>query len=200
MGRKHVFHETAGNANDLAEVNKCVLHIVMALVYYCVVYQTMQALFDIMELMKLLISFRNNSVRGLEVFAGNANAYNRLILHHMSISEATEPQTFHLSPIVGFHNNSEDEDYQPIFHLDADNNQCMFQIGDLSEEGSSGEEEPDQAPILWMGLSPPGESGLARRRSLKMDVNKNKEVDHNTTRSNVKKITRSPPKVMSSVF
>ena len=117
----------------------------------------------------------------------------------MSISEATEPQTFHMSPMNGFCRKSEDEDYQPIFHLDADNNQCMFQIGDLSEEGSSGDEEPDQAPILWMGLSPPGESGLARRRSMKMDVNKNQEISNNT-RPTMEKMTRSPPKVMSSVF
>lgn len=41
---------------------------------------------------------RNNSVRELHLFAENANALNRMIQHHLSISQAFHPPTFCLDP------------------------------------------------------------------------------------------------------
>jgi len=131
---------------------------------------------------------RNNSVKELEAFAESANAYNRLILRHLSISEAFEPPSFHADRFNRFNHDVED-DSEPIFRLDNDSH-CMFQIGDLSEEGSSGEDEND-TQLNWIGLSPPGDSSLARRRSTKKNT---ENVDY------TQKNNRSPPKVLSSIF
>lgn len=123
---------------------------------------------------------------------------NRMVLNHLSISEAFnnrpsftvgdrpwEDEFADISennngdtPIVfssGIHrslSSSRREQEDPLF------NDPMFSLADSygsnqTDEGqsnSSGEDEdcPDEAPILWMGLTPPGTSGLARRRLQKL--------------------------------
>jgi len=145
------------------------------------------------------VLLRNNSVKELEAFAENANAVNRLILRHLSISEACHPlssanlrargadltsqdtgdgclipggPTNQSMPIFSLPHNKED----PLFSTGGDSDVeedeqdgsgdgGMFFIGDHVSEGSDeGEDQPDEPPILWMGLTPPGNSALAKRR------------------------------------
>lgn len=129
---------------------------------------------------------RNNSIKELEAFADSANAYNRLILRHLSISEAHEPHTFQASRSKLFPEDMLGEedlcnsDSLSIFKMSIEKNKpdldgddgwddhggFLFTIGepDMSDGSGTGSDEEDQAPILWMGLSPPGMSGLAKRR------------------------------------
>lgn len=116
--------------------------------------------------------YRTNSVRELEAFAENAIAVNRLILRHMSISQATGPMfrcvsEENLSPSPRFLVGSEDTD----------------------DSNMSCDSDTDGPPVMWMALSPPGESSLAKRRSKKI-----------TTHTSDSKLARSPPKVLSSMF
>ena len=136
-------------------------------------------------------------MKELEAFAESANAYNRLILRHLSISEAFEPPTFRNMDCFNRLNDEDDEDAEPIFRLDADgDSQCMFQIGEMSDDASSGEDDVDHAPMLWMGLSPPGDSSLARRRSAKKDGTVTEQMMIPVLAKN----RSPPPKVLSSIF
>ena len=142
--------------------------------------------------------YRNNSIKELDAFAENAVSVNRLIMRHISMSEAFNPPTF--KPW------SEDEEedgedvsspsqFPPIFAMPGSPEDPMFKIGMESDNSLSSEEEPDQAPVLWMGLSPPGESGLARRRAIKTQDNEDNDSNMPSPRH-----CRSPPKFSSAMF
>ncbi len=111
-------------------------------------------------------------MRELEAFAENAIAVNRLILRHLSISHATGPTMIHCV--------SEENLSSP-----------RFQIGEFEtvDSQSSSDSDTDGPPVMWMALSPPGESSLARRRAKKI-----------TSHTSDSKLARSPPKVLSSMF
>ena len=163
---------------------------------------------------------RTNSVKELEAFAENAVAVNRMILRHMSISEAYAPPVFNLSN--AFVDDDIDEK-TPRFGIGNDTAAC-FMIGepdagssaDSSNDGggilirpgggrgdhllyaqASSESDGEQASLgMWMGLSPPGKSTLARRRILSRGSSDDNDSDQ------VLKIraSRSPPKTASARF
>ncbi len=95
------------------------------------------------------------------MFAENAVAVNRMILRHMSITEARESGPFF----------RDDEDLEETF---VDHEETIFQM-DSSDNGSDAEN--DTAPILWMGLSPPGSSSLAQRRRRKSTLRSSSSDD-----------------------
>ena len=77
-------------------------------------------------------------------------------------------------------------------------------MGSDLEGSGSGSEEEDQPPILWMGLTPPGQSALARRRA---DSKSKDGADDEGVRQvlgnpppNKPKARASPPKVASAIF
>ena len=112
--------------------------------------------------------FRVNSIKGLEAFADNANAYNRMLLNHLSISEAYRPPVFSPDEFP-WEEIIEQQSSYPDVSLNATegSHSLMFSIGDSSDEfgeQSSGDEN-DNGTHMWMGLSPPGTSALARRRT-----------------------------------
>jgi len=122
---------------------------------------------------------RANSVKELEAFAENAVAVNRMILRHLSISEAFAPPVFNLA------NAFQDYDYQentPHFTIGDDNHDISHQ-----ELQSSGESDTENSS-MWIGLSPPGTSSLARRRAL------------GKSESSEDKKPKIPPKVPSAIF
>ena len=141
-------------------------------------------------------------MKELEAFAENANAVNRLILRHISISEAFNPPSFQIG---GTEESVESEPDEPMFHLNHDFDETIFQMGsDLEGSGSGSEEDEDQPPILWMGLTPPGQSALARRRASKSKD----DADADTAAGEIKNLQpptkpmamTSPPKVASAIF
>lgn len=160
---------------------------------------------------------RNNSVKELEAFAENANAYNRLILRHLSISEAYEPASFRVGEVLQ-EDDCLDDHGGPVFSIPGDKDHMMFKIGDdSSDEGSnSSSGDEDHAPILWMALSPPGESSLARRRLLSKGSSGDSQDSNDSGNGNGIPISaphphhkegkrrggkpRSPPKVASAIF
>lgn len=171
------------------------------------------------------VLLRNNSVNGLEAFAESANAVNRMILRHLSISEAFDPSAHmrrlkehdHSMPAFGVHcendsplfNNGDESDDQHDHGGGGEGDNTMFFIGDVAE--LSDEDPPDQAPILWMGLTPPGESSLARRRRAKSSTSSSNSQDEaaSTPRaagnnlqnpSVAEEMSKSPPKVPSAMF
>ena len=109
------------------------------------------------------------------MFAENAVAVNRMILRHMSITEERETGQFF----------RDDEDLEDTF---VDHEETIFHM-DSSDNGSDG--EADHAPILWMGLSPPGSSSLAQRRRRKSTLRgSSSEDDHDDDRaSSVSSVT-----------
>ena len=122
-------------------------------------------------------------MKELEAFAENAVAVNRMILRHLSISEAFAPPVFNLDNAFG----EELEEKTPRFTIgDGDSEGIM--VGDLDFQISS-ESEGEQASSMWMGLSPPGKSSLARRRML----SRGSSEDDSTK-------PRSPPKAPSALF
>ena len=146
-----------------------------------------------------LLFCRTNSVKELEAFAENAVAVNRMILRHLSISEAFAPPVFNLANAFG--DADEFEEKTPRFTIgdgDNDNGDCGgvdvdFQI--------SSESDGEQAPGMWMGLSPPGKSSLARRRML--SKGSSEDDDSNSaamTSSTTITKPRSPPKAPSALF
>ena len=162
---------------------------------------------------------RNNSVNGLEAFAESANAVNRLIQRHLSISEAFEPASQHMArrlqqgihheqslPVfTGLSDNDkfcacDDNDRQDNHHHEAGDAQ-MFFIGDV-QEMSDEEQHQDPPPILWMSLTPPGESSLARRRRAKLSHGDSSEnsssQDEDLQMLDADKM--SPHKVPSAMF
>ena len=139
-------------------------------------------------------------MKELEAFAENANAVNRLFLNHFSISEAYRPHTFKVGelPWEEDDESSPNNNRPPVFSMPSDRedplfHDPMFSIGNQSfeEDENSSEEEVDVAPILWMGLTPPGTSGLARRRLQKISSGDSSDGD---------KENKSPPKVPSAIF
>jgi len=122
---------------------------------------------------------RTNSVKELEAFAENAIAVNRLLLRHLSISEAHDPPSFRVGPLS--------EELSPRFHM-----------GDDSDDSkSSSDSEADQTMFVF-GLSPPGESMLARRRRARLDT---LTADNSEDLDSGPPTPRTPPKkVPSAVF
>ena len=139
--------------------------------------------------------FSTNSVKELEAFAENAIAVNRLILRHLSISEAYSPME-RPKFAVG------ETDDGPLFDKD------MYggREGHSEEEYDCLGELSDEAPILWMGLSPPGGSGLAKRRADKRRERENSESssdnsnDSNDCDLTLKAAPSLMPRVQSSMF
>lgn len=141
---------------------------------------------------------RNNSIKELDNFAENANALNRMILRHLSISEAFQPPSFRVGGVL-----EEDSDEEvglrgvPIVNVVMDSGETAIFHMD-SDHSSEGEGE-DGAPILWMGVSPPGQSALARRRAFNQQ-----QADSDDTPQDSPKLIRphgrSPPKVPSAMF
>ena len=155
-----------------------------------------------------MVSFfcRTNSVKELEAFAENAVAVNRMILRHLSISEAFAPPVFNLANAFG---DDEFEEKTPRFTIgdgggggDADGVVCVggdvdFQISSESDGEQGG------ASTMWMGLSPPGKSSLARRRMLSKGSSEDDDSNSSTTTTSTTTTTmkpRSPPKVPSALF
>jgi len=83
---------------------------------------------------------RTNSVKGLETFAENANAVNRLIATHFSISQARTPSLFHMG------NHSEERT-------------ATFQVGSSDSSDSQGSFDSDTESPFWL------DSPVSRRRS-----------------------------------
>mgnify|MGYP003573967884 CR=1 FL=1 len=137
---------------------------------------------------------RNNSIKELDNFAENANAMNRMILRHLSISEAYQPPAFQIGGML-----EEEEEGEtggmPIFNCPNGVDVSELAIFAMDSDSPHSEEE-DGAPIMWMGISPPGSSALARRRAAK------KQGSDETTENSPKVIRhgRSPPKVPSAMF
>ena len=147
------------------------------------------------------MSCRTNSVKELEAFAENAIAVNRMILRHMSISEAYQPPSLRLAPA------SEDLSLSgsygsthgfPTFQIDdltvrseteeedgASSGSPRFIIGgeDLSDSNNNLSEETscERPSQQLFGLSPPSCSNLFKRR-----MNRN---------SDKMKVVRSPSAV-----
>ena len=130
-------------------------------------------------------------MKELEAFAENAVAVNRMILRHLSISEAFAPPVFNLANAFG------DDDFEektPRFTIgDGDGDGVCG--GDVDFQISS-ESDGEQAPTMWMGLSPPGKSSLARRRML--SKGSSEDDDSNASTATLK--PRSPPKAPSALF
>ena len=75
----------------------------------------------------MFFTYRTNSVKELEAFAENAVAVNRMILRHMSISEAFAPPVFNLANAFG---EDEFEEKTPRFTIGDGDKDGMFS-GDL---------------------------------------------------------------------
>lgn len=72
----------------------------------------------------------------------------------------------------------------------------MFFIGDITH-ASDEEEEPDEPPILWMALTPPGDSSLAKRRLAKSN---SQEQNDAVPKTPAEIQDNSPLKVPSAAF
>lgn len=123
----------------------------------------------------------NNSIKELEAFAESANAVNRMVLTHMSITEAFKPPNFNIgeSPWEEDDSTTTTSTNSRLVLNKSASGDAIFAVDDLSvvDEANSSEEEPDEAPILWMGLTPPGTSGLARRRLEKLSSGDSSDGD-----------------------
>jgi len=124
---------------------------------------------------------RTHSVKELEAFAENAVAVNRLILRHMSISEVHAPApTFRIGSVS-------EENISPHYnYYDSDDSKSSFDI-DLEQ------------PMMMLGLSPPGTSSLARRRSKKKGV-PTIAINGESGSPDELPTPRSPMKVPSAIF
>jgi hypothetical protein len=91
------------------------------------------------ESVQILYLFRNNSTKDLEAFASDAIAVNRMVLQHLTISEPR-------SCIMRRCSRNEQSTRNDVPKLQED-------IAEYS------------IPVPKMGLSPPGESKLAKRRA-----------------------------------
>ena len=145
--------------------------------------------------------YRTNSIKELEAFAENAVAVNRMILRHLSISEAFAPPVFNLAYAFG---DDEFEEKTPRFTIgDCGGDTDGVCGGDVDFQISSESDGEQGAPTMWMGLSPPGKSSLARRRMLSKgsseDDDNNSSSTTSTTTTTVMK-PRSPPKAPSALF
>jgi serine/threonine protein kinase len=157
---------------------------------------------------------RNNSVNGLEAFAESANAVNRMIQRHLSISEAFEPLSHHVSRRL------QHEQSLPVFtsisandkflagdespppdnaHHEAGDAQ-MFFIGDVQEVSDEEQQQHEHPSIMWMALTPPGESNLARRRRAKLSHGDSSENSSSLDEDMAPIDKMSPHKVPSAMF
>ncbi len=165
--------------------------------------------------------FRTNSVKELEAFAENAVAVNRMILRHLSISEAYAPPVFNLA-----HAFPDDEfaEKTPRFAIGDDDGPGGIMIGEGAplnfqffpdSDGDTDSLSASQASqsSQWLGLSPPGQSRLARRRAMSRASSEEEEEpgSSDNTEGDKKGATggskgvksskpRSPPKSPSAVF
>ena len=160
---------------------------------------------------------RTNSIKGLEAFADNANAYNRMLLNHLSISEAYHPPTFSVGelPWEEIAEQCRHERQQEPFGGDsglADDDGggdgdygLMFSVGDSGsdaegEQSSSGDEYERRhsgggnggVSGMCFSLSPPGTSSLARRR-MRSSSSSGDSFD-------LDKENLSPQKIPSAIF
>ncbi len=143
-------------------------------------------------------------MKELEAFAENAVAVNRMILRHLSISEAYAPP-----PVFNLANAFLDEtdEKTPRFAVGDDVGFCSGSSGNNNTAQGpkvviagrnppaidSSESESEQA-TMWMGLSPPGKSSLARRRMLSRGSSEDDQGGAVVVK------TRSPPKTPSARF
>ena len=144
--------------------------------------------------------FRTNSVKELEAFAENAVAVNRMILRHLSISEAFAPPVFNLANAFG---DDEFEEKTPRFTIgDGGGDTDGVCGGDVDFQISSESDGEQGAPTMWMGLSPPGKSSLARRRMLSKGSSEDDDNSSSTTSTTTTTMMkpRSPPKAPSALF
>ena len=163
----------------------------------------------------LLINFlgvcRTNSIKGLEAFADNANAYNRMLLNHLSISEAYHGGSALFSvgdvpweDVAEQCARRDSEATDSGLAGDGDYG-LMFSIGDddLGDEASSGDEPNSSGDddferlrrlvaTSGMSLSPPSMSALARRR---MRSNSSSGDSFDLDKENL-----SPHKIPSAIF
>ena len=163
---------------------------------------------------------RTNSIKGLEAFADNANAYNRMLLNHLSISEAYHPPTFSVGELpweeIAEQCRHERDQQQEPFGGDsglADDDGggdgdygLMFSVGDSGsdaegEQSSSGDEYERRhsggsgvtgVSGMCFSLSPPGTSLLARRR-MRSSSSSGDSFD-------LDKENLSPQKIPSAIF
>ena len=142
----------------------------------------------------VFVTCRNNSIKELDNFAENANALNRMILRHLSISEAYQPPAFRIG---GMLEEDPDEGCGGISITRAVPSEAEGAIFHMDSDHSSDGEELDQPPVLWMSVSPPGKSSLALRRAgKKQDAGDNAPEE----RPKPPRYGRSPPKVSSAMF
>lgn len=131
----------------------------------------MEAALPQSQLATPFILSRNNSIRELSLFAENANAVNRLLQRHLSI---TETSAFG-RPNFESARFSDDGDCTAVIGDDEEISASMFQLGIADDEEDRGIDIwSDEDPVFSVGSPPqfimemPGKSSLAlRRRSLR---------------------------------
>ena len=182
------------------EVSKCQLATPRILLrYVTVTFGCCDCIVLILTLTSAFSGCRNNSVKGLEAFADTANACNRLILNHLSISEAYQPQTLLSAgeypwedvileqPNLDGLGESADGDAGLMFNIGTDSSdECV-------EQSSGDETERHTTRALHMrwpiGLTP--SSALARRRK--------QTVSSSDDSFDLEK-SHSPHKIPSAIF
>jgi MAP kinase interacting serine/threonine kinase len=135
------------------------------------------------------ILHRNHSVCQLQSFAENANAYHRMLQSHISISEAFSRQAYSFT--TGDMPWEDDENANDGSYLGTTKHFIMEDLtGDDSGIGSG---ESTTMTFTFPRLSPPGESGLARRRrATRTSSSSSDEV--------MRSMSISPPKTPSAIF
>jgi MAP kinase interacting serine/threonine kinase len=133
------------------------------------------------------ILHRNHSVCQLQNFAENANACHRMLQSHISISEAFCRQAYTISS--GDMPWDDDENANDGSYLGTTKHFIMEDLtGDDSGIGSG-----ESMTFSFPKLSPPGESGLARRRrATRMSSDSSDEM--------MRSLSISPPKTPSAIF
>jgi hypothetical protein len=122
-----------------------------------------------------------------------------MILRHLSISEAYQPPSFRIGGVL--EEDSDEESHLrgvPIVNVMLDTGETAIFHMD-SDHSSEGENE-DAPPILWMGVSPPGQSALARRRAFKQQGSGDSDDTPQDSPKLIRPHGRSPPKVPSAMF
>jgi MAP kinase interacting serine/threonine kinase len=136
---------------------------------------------------KLLL--RNNSVRELGLFAETANAVNRLLLHHLSISEAFNP------PAHYGDDNPDDMTFDPLDDIDSSTViEGMFQL-DVSDNDVDDDDDDGEVGAQFTDL-------FARRRKRSTQLSGDSGFASGDTLSPSASASggRAPPAVSSAFF